>query len=142
MESYRISRRFEGAIVLERGQVEIPPIGAGAARGRAPEDVEPLSEIIRELNERFGTDFSDEDKVFISQLEERLAGDPALRASVRANTPENSRLTFDYVVTDRLQEMVDTNFEFYKRVTDDRPFAEFFLAWLFERFRKSVTASY
>ncbi|NPV58629.1 MAG: type I restriction endonuclease subunit R [Actinobacteria bacterium] len=141
MESYRITRRFEGPIVLERGQVEIPPIGAGASRGIAPEDIEPLSEIIRELNERFGTDFSDEDKVFISQLEERLAGDPSLRASVRANTPENARLTFDYVVTDRLQEMVDTNFEFYKRVTDDRAFAEFFLDWLFERFRKSLEGS-
>ncbi len=138
MESYRLTRRFEGAIALERGEAEIPPIGAGAARVPAPEDLEPLSEIIRDLNERFGTDFSDEDKVFINQLEERLAGDPALRASVRANTPENARLTFDYVVTDRLQEMVDTNFEFYKRVTDDKQFSAFFLGWLFDRFRKAV----
>lgn len=142
MESYRLTQRFEGSISLDRGQKEIPPIGAGAARGYSPEELEPLSEIIRELNERFGTDFSDEDKVFISQLEERLAGDPALRASVRANTPENARLTFDYVVTDRLQEMVDTNFQFYKRVTDDKQFAQFFLAWLFERFRRSVEGLY
>ncbi len=140
MESYRISRSFEGKIVLDRGQEEIQPIGAGAERGFAPEELEPLSEIIKELNERFGTDFSDDDKVFISQLEEKLAGDSSLRASVRANTPENARLTFDYVVTDKLQEMVETNFEFYKRVTDDKQFAQFFLAWLFDRFRKSVSA--
>jgi hypothetical protein len=49
---------------------------------------------------------------------------------------ENARLTFDYVVTDRLQDMVDTNFEFYKRVTDDRDFKKFFLDWLFDRSRK------
>lgn len=138
MESYRLSRTYEGAIVLERGQKEVKPVGAGAAHALAPEDLEPLSEIIRDLNERFGTDFSDEDKVFVRQLEERLAGDPALRASVRVNTPENARLTFDYVVTDQLQDMVDTNFEFYKRVTDDRKFAEFFLGWLFDRFRSAV----
>jgi len=30
--------------------------------------------------------------------------------------------------------MVDTNFDFYKRVTDDREFSRFFLDWLFERF--------
>jgi len=67
-----------------------------------------------------------------------LVGDPALTASVRVNTPENARLTFDYVVGDRLQEMVDTNFKFYKRITDDREFSKFFLDWLFERFRRSL----
>ena len=54
------------------------------------------------------------------------------------NVPENARLTFDYVVNDRLQEMVNTNFEFYKRVTDDPEFGKFFLDWLFERFRKGI----
>jgi hypothetical protein len=50
-----------------------------------------------------GAGFTEADKVFIQQLEEKLAGEPALTASVRANTPENTHLTFDYVVTDRLQ---------------------------------------
>ena len=100
--------------------------------------MEPLSQIIRELNERFGTDFSEEDRVFIQHLEEQLAEDPALVASVQANTPENARLTFDYVVTDRLQELIDTNFKLYKRITDDRDFSKFFLDWLFQRFRSSV----
>lgn len=103
-----------------------------------PEELEPLSLIIRELNERFGTDFSDEDRVFVAQLEEKLAGNEALAASVRANTPESARLAFGHAVTDRLQEMVDTNFQFYKRVTDDEHFARFFVDWLFERFRGSV----
>ncbi|MGH2398140.1 MAG: hypothetical protein ACRDFW_14440 [bacterium] len=71
----------------------------------------------------------------------RLTVDQALMLSVRANTPENARLTFDHVVSDRLQDMVDTNFKFYKRVTDDPQFAKFFLDWLFERFRKNVDST-
>jgi hypothetical protein len=35
--------------------------------------------------------------------------------------------------------MVDTNFKSYKRVTDDREFCNFFLDWLFDRFRKRLT---
>jgi type I restriction enzyme, R subunit len=138
MESYRIQRTGEGKISLERGQAEVDPMRPKGALVLSPEDIEPLSQIIRELNERFGTDFSEEDRVFIRQLEEKLAEDAALTASIRANTPENARLTFDHVVTDRLQDMVDTNFKFYKRVTDDREFAKFFIDWLFERFRASV----
>ncbi|MBI4280032.1 MAG: hypothetical protein HY660_16390 [Armatimonadetes bacterium] len=138
MESYRIQRTYRGKISLERGQKELEPAGADRGHGRPVEEIELLSQIIRELNERFGTDFTEEDKVFIQQLEDRLSGDTALAASVRVNTPENARLTFDHVVTDRLQDMVDTNFKFYRRVTDDQQFARFFLDWLFERFRKSV----
>lgn len=91
-------------------------------------------------NERFGTDFTGGDQVFIRELEDRLAVDQALVLSVRANTPENARLTFDHVVSDRLQDMVDTNFKFYKRVTDDQQFAKAFLDWLFERFRKNAAS--
>ncbi|MDQ3828942.1 MAG: hypothetical protein M3361_06475, partial [Candidatus Tectomicrobia bacterium] len=82
-----------------------------------------------------GTDFTEEDKVFIKQLEQKLAADPALEASIRVNPPENARLTFNHVVNDRLQEMIDANFKFYKQVTDDPEFAKVFLDWLFERYR-------
>ncbi|MFQ5946127.1 MAG: type I restriction endonuclease subunit R, partial [Anaerolineae bacterium] len=69
MESYRIQRRHTGRIGLERGQGEVEPIGVKPLHGQTPEEVEPLSQIIGELNERFGTDFTAEDRVFIQQLE-------------------------------------------------------------------------
>ncbi|MGH2703997.1 MAG: hypothetical protein ACRDJ4_02555 [Actinomycetota bacterium] len=38
--------------------------------------------------------------MFVEELLDRLAGDPALEASVRANTPDNARLTFDHILSD------------------------------------------
>lgn len=119
MESYRIRQTFAGRVKLARGQQEVEPVGPGVSHILAQEQLEPLSQIIRELNERFGTDFAEDDRVFIRELEDRPAVDQALVLSVRVNTPENARLTFDHVVSDRLQDMVDTNFRFYKQVTDD-----------------------
>jgi type I restriction enzyme R subunit len=110
----------------------------GAVFGGRPEQLEPLSQIIRELNERFGTDFKEEDRVVIRQLEERLARHESLADSLRVNTPENARLTFDQVVNDQLQDLADTNFKFYKRVTDDEAFSKHFLNWLFDRLRASA----
>ena len=133
MESYRIRRQHAGKIDLARGSGQLDPQGSKDHQ-KPVDELEVLSRIIQELNERFGTDFTDEDKVFIRQLEDRLAEDPALVASVRVNPPENARLTFDHVVSDRLQDMVETNFKFYKRVTDDHQFAKYFLDWLFDRF--------
>ena len=139
MESYRLARTWEGQIGLARGSGHLAPLGPGAIHQPTPEQIEPLSRIIKDLNDRFGTDFTDEDKVFIQRLEDQLGTSEALKAAILANVPENARLTFDRVVSDELQDMVDTNFKFYKRVTDDPAFAKFFLDWLFERFRSALT---
>lgn len=138
MASYRIERKSSGAIKLDRGNQPLSPLTGGTIFGGQREQLEPLSEIIRELNEKFGTDFKEEDKVVIRELEARLAKHESLADSLRVNTPDNARLTFDQVVSDQLQDLADTNFKFYKRVTDDEAFARHFLDWLFDRVRKSV----
>ena len=127
---------FQTAIdKLERGK---PDIGPKSGHSATSEELEALSQIIEELNERFGTEFTGEDKVFIMQLEEKLFGDSSLKANVRVNPPENARLTFNHVVNDRLQEMIDSNFKFYKQITDDSDFGKFLLDWLFERYVQSM----
>ncbi len=136
LDAFRLRKTGTGKIKLAKGTQELEPIGPKDG-GITPEEMEPLSQIIKELNERFGTDFTEEDKVFIRQLEQRIAGDPALEASIRVNPPEDVRLTFNQVVNDRLQEMIDSNFKFYKQVTDNPEFAEDFVGWLFDRYRRS-----
>ena len=72
------------------------------------------------------------------QLEEKLSKDSSLEARVHVNPPENARLTFDHVVNDRLQDLIDSNFKFYKQITDDSDFGKFLLDWLFERYTNSI----
>ena len=52
--TYRMQRTFEGRIGLDRDPGEVEPPEAEGQYGHAPEEIEPLSLIIRELNERFG----------------------------------------------------------------------------------------
>jgi type I restriction enzyme R subunit len=134
LDSYRIQQTSSGRIKLERGAKELDPIGPKGASMPTSEDLEPLSQIIQQLNQRFGTDFSDDDKVFIEQLETKLDNSDTLKASIRVNSPENAQLTFNNVVNDQMQEMVETNFKFYKQVNDDPDFAQALLNWLFQRY--------
>ena len=138
METYRIRETSKGKIALPKGSGEIEPLGAKGSHTPGPDEQEALSRILKELNDRFGTDFSTEDRVFIEQLEVKLAADESLRTSVRVNPAENARLAFDHKVSDHLQDMVDTNFQFYKRVTDDKDFSQYLLDRLFERFRATT----
>ncbi len=137
IESYRVQQTRTGKIELKRGTQELPSIGPQGSR-TAAEELEALSAIIRVLNERFGTDFTEEDRVFIKQLEERIATNPALESSVRVNTKENARLTFDHVANELFEQMIDANFKFYKQVRDNPEFSGHFFDLMFDRYWKSV----
>jgi len=136
IDSYRLQETSRGGLPLDRGVAKLEPARLKEGVAPAPNEKALLSAIISELNEHFGTDFAEEDRVFIEQLEAKLNEDPALSASVQVNTPENARLTFNHVAEDKLQDMIDTNFQFYKQITDDPQFAKHLFDFLFERYRK------
>jgi type I restriction enzyme R subunit len=134
MESYRIQQTSSGKVALERKPGILDPVGTKATYGTETAEVEALSRIIAELNERFGLNLGPEHKVTLGQMMDRLDADPALDASARANTRENVRLTFNKKVEEVIQEIVDSNFELYKRITDDRAFGEIIKNLLFDHY--------
>ena len=134
MESYRIQQTGSGKIALERRPGVLDPVSTKGGHGIAPEDMEALSRIIAELNERFGLKLGPEHRVTLGQMMAKLDDDAALDAAARANTRENVRLTFDEKVEHVIQEIVDSNFDLYKRITDDRPFGDAIKNFLFDQY--------
>ena len=137
MESYRIQQTGSGKIALERKTGMLDPVATKGAHGSGPEEIETLSRIIAELNERFGLNLGPEHRVTLGQMIEKLDTDVALDAAARANTRENVRLTFENKVEKVIQEIVDSNFELYKRITDDRAFGETIKNFLFDQYLRS-----
>jgi type I restriction enzyme R subunit len=137
MESYRIQQTGGGKIALERRPGVLDPVSTKTAYGAAPEEIENLSRIIAELNERFGLKLGSEHRVTLEQMMEKLDDDPALDAAARVNTRENVRLTFDQKVEHVIQEIVDSNFDLYKRITDDRAFGEVIKNLLFDQYLRA-----
>ena len=137
MESYRIQQTGSGKIALDRKPGMLDPLGTKPGHGTTPEELEALSRIIAELNERFGLNLGPEHRVTLGQMMEKLDDDPALDAAARANTRENVRLTFDQKVEHVIQEIVDSNFDLYKRITDDRAFGEAIKNFLFDQYLRA-----
>jgi type I restriction enzyme, R subunit len=137
MESYRIQQTSTGRIGLERQAGILDPMATQDHQIGAAEELESLSRIIAELNERFGLNLGPEHRVTLGQMMERLDADTALDASARVNTRENVRLTFDQKVEHVIQEIVDSNFDLYKRITDDRAFGEAIKDFLFDQYLKA-----
>ena len=82
----------------------------------------------------FGLNLGEEHRLTLEQIQSALDKDAGLDASARVNTRENVRLTFDPKVEDKIQEIVETNFELYKRITDDATFGEALKNFLFDEY--------
>ncbi len=132
MESFRIQRTSRGRIALDRQARPLDPAGTKPRGGGPGEELEALSRIIEALNERFGLNLGPEHRVTLEQIRAALDGDAGLDASARVNTRENVRLTFDPKVEDKIQEIVETNFGLYKRITDDPDFGRALKNYLFD----------
>ena len=137
LENLTVKQTASKKIKLKYQTGELNPDIVGQTVGLPPSEIEALSEIIKELNERFGTQFTDEDRLVIHQIEQKLAQDERLGQTIRVNTPENAMLTFKQVLQDLFHEMLDTNFKFYQNMDNNPDFANKLTGLLFERYRKA-----
>ena len=134
MESYRVQETGSGSIALQRKAGVLDPRGTKDAHGPQQEELETLSRIIADLNERFGLNLGPEHRSTLGQMMDKLGDDAALDAAARVNTRENVRLTFNHKVEQVIQEIVDSNFDLYKRITDDHAFGDVVKNFLFDQY--------
>ena len=83
---YRLQRVSSGAISLGEGDQEYVVSPTDVGTGNPEDEKAPLSEIIERLNERFGTDFTNEDRLFFEQVKERAVRNEHIRETALANT--------------------------------------------------------
>lgn len=130
------------ALVAESGEVKS---FFGEGKGSQQElDLERLSSIVELLNDRFGTDLTDVDKLLLDQFEESWVEDGELSDQARNNSIENFRLVFDRKFLQTIVTRVDANDEIYKRILDDEDFrvalGDFYLRKVYDRLREEPDA--
>jgi len=141
LENLTVKQTGKTRIKLKHKTGELDPDTLGQPGGLPPAELEALSEIIKELNERFGTEFAEEDRLVIHQIEQKLAQDERLEQTIRVNTPENAMLTFKQVLQDMCHEMLETNFKFYQHMDGNPDFASRLTQIMFDRYRNTLMAN-
>lgn len=137
MDSYKISQTSTGEIKLLDQAGELKPT-TELGETRATVERVPLSEIIKYINENYGTEFTNEDKVryFADDMEKRLFDQEGLRLALdRENNPTEDlrQLAFHSFFDETLQDMIDSNFDIYKKIADDNQFGMLFKYMMYKR---------
>ncbi|MEQ9104889.1 MAG: type I restriction endonuclease [Rhodothermales bacterium] len=134
MGTYRLHETFSGATSVEQGEGALQPQGAKEHHVSPAADEEPLSQIIKLLNDRFGLKLGPEHEETIGKVLTTLDGDASLGTIVQANTRDNAKLSFDHKAEDVLQDIVDTNYELYKLITNNDKAGRVLKDFLFDQF--------
>jgi type I restriction enzyme R subunit len=142
LESFRIEETAsEAKITLEKSDGEAKGIQLGTPHPTEDEK-DLLSNIIKTLNDTYGLELTEDDKVDIGRMQEKLRDRDDLRAVMTSsNTLENMRYKFDKVVDELLLDFVHTKLDLYKKLSNPKVNPLFKSKWFEGYLRESKSSN-
>ena len=139
LEYYRLEEVSTNAIRLGEdgnGQVKGP---TAIGTGEADEDEAPFSEIIKRVNARFGTNFTERDGLFLRQVEQDALNIEDIRQTALANPFEKFSLSIRQQLPQLLIERMAGNDTLVTKCLNDPQFQEAIFTDLLRRIFETIT---
>ena len=139
LEYYKLEKDFEGSIELEGADGGYVPISGEAGHKEKKKD--PLTVIIDKINEKFGTQFTEMDKVLV-QMENDYAKQEKWQDYAKNNDRSTFMLLFSKDFPTVAAERYEQNDEFFRRLFGDPDMMKQVMdtigSVLYERLRRKV----
>lgn len=122
LQYYKLENKGKETIYLEDEEsigVNIRVSGGGTVK---EEETDLLSNIINRLNDKFGTNFSESEKLAVEQIRNNLKNDEDLKLKAMVNSYEVFKHAFEPTFTDRVIAEYNKNTDFYGRILQDESF--------------------
>ena len=143
LEYYRLEKDFDGAIELESAEGGFVPITGEA--GRREQKKDPLTVLIDKINERYGTNFTEMDKVLV-QMENDYAAQSKWQSYARNNDRKTFMLLFEKDFPNMAAQRYEQNDDFFVRLFSEpelmKQVMETVGSVLYQRLRKKKTIKY
>lgn len=139
LDSYKVQYQFEANLNLVSEDHQVYGMTPGGAGGGSADELELLTRIIKTLNETFGLELSEEDKVDFMRMRENLYSDQELMGYFnKSNTKENIQDKFFESIDDELLKFINTKLELYNTLSEDRINSMFKRVWFNELYDQRV----
>jgi type I restriction enzyme R subunit len=134
LDSYRVEHEATVHIMLE-GDKEIDPIPTEIGGGRYVPELDLLSHIIADFNQRFGnTTWGSDEKVtrdIFEDLAEEVASSDEYQQAKAHSDRQNARIAFEKMLVTAVQKYIYTRTDFYRDFTNQPEVKEFLVNELF-----------
>ncbi|MDR0704289.1 MAG: DEAD/DEAH box helicase family protein [Planctomycetaceae bacterium] len=120
LEYYRVQKISDKDLVLEiHGEKSLNPI-TEAGIDYEKDTVVRLSNIIHILNEQFGTEFTEADRLFFEQIKMDIAAEPEIRERAVSNSLENFSFAVDDLFVNKMIERMEANQETTTKLLENK----------------------
>jgi type I restriction enzyme R subunit len=127
MESYRIDKQKPGSLPLPDDDATLDPAPVSGGGFKPEPALDPLSVIVTNFNEQYGTSFNDEDRIrrlIRDEIAPQVAQDQCYR-NAKANTPNTAEIELDAALNRVVDPLFLDQTEFYKQFKDNDLFRNF-----------------
>jgi len=135
VDSYRVEQQTTQAILLEE-DAELSPTPPEPRGRRYEPDLDFLSNIIQEFNQRFGSIFkADKERVrrfLLEELPREVSQDEEYQNAKNSSDRQNARITFEKKLENAFQDFIFDHTEAYRQYTDNPEFKSWLDDTLFE----------
>ncbi|UQQ36180.1 type I restriction endonuclease subunit R [Paenibacillus polymyxa] len=140
LEYYRNTMVFEGSISLQvQGGAELKPTSHGGGGGKE-EPIDKLSSIINRLNDRFGTEFTETDRLSYEQIVEDIINNDDLAQKAKNNTKENFKFSYEKAFLDIVIGRMGQNEKFFMKILEDSDFKATVMEFMFDEIYKGLSS--
>ena len=129
IDSYKLVNKGQKEIKLIANG-ELKPISAQVG-SIIEETKQKLSKIIKDLNDAFGTDFNEDDRVFLGRIKDNLLENKNLQNKLENNSKENVKIVFEKFFSEEMTKLLNSNMKFYKKLVDNEKLRDTLKADLF-----------
>ena len=139
LDSYKIQKSFEGKMDLVAESNELYGLNSNGSGVPEPEEVDLLSNIIKILNETYGLNLTEDDKVDFEHIKDKIHQNDGLMSYFnKGNSKDNIRDKFEEELDNILLDFVNTKLELYNKLSEDKVNTTLKRLWFNELYDKRV----
>ena len=138
LDSYKVKYMGTKNLSLESGDTYMKGLRPGQPT-TDPKDFDWLSNIIKVLNETYGINLTEEDRVDLQHMRERVESNEELMSFFNSNNARDDvRTKFDEEVDSELLNFINTKLELYNKLSEEATNATFKRLWFNEIYDQRV----
>lgn len=121
LDSYKVQFKFQSDLSLVSEDGEAYGMKTGGTNGTTEEEIDYLSEIIKVLNDTFGIELTEEDKIDVNRVKNNLYDNKKLISYFNKDNSKNDiKEKFNQEVDNEFFKFLDTKLAFYDKMTDKK----------------------
>jgi type I restriction enzyme R subunit len=139
LDSYKLQHQFTTDLSLTSGDNPMQGMTPGGEAHKPTEEFEWLTKIIKVLNDTFGIDLKEEDKVEFERMKKNIYSNEELMSFFNTNnSKDNIKDKFNEEIDNELLNFINTKLELYNKLSEDKVNLMFKTIWFNELYDQRV----